>query len=68
MLAWFMKFIIRDRRGAWNISLKLIAGGSGIRPGRLKKPSKINSRGSPSIPDSTVITCDFDLPGVYLWQ
>ena len=53
MLAWFMKLIIRDKREAWNISLKLIAGGAGIRPGRLEKSSKINSRGPP-IPDSRV--------------
>ena len=60
MLAWFMKLIIRDKRGMWNTSLKLIAGGSGIRPMRLEKSSKINSRGPPSIQDSRV----FDSSGL----
>ena len=46
---------LRDKRGAWDISLKLMAGGSGIRPGRLDKSSKINSGRPPSIPDSRVI-------------
>ena len=40
--------------------MKLIAGGSGIRPGRLEKSSKINSRGPPSIPYSRVLYVRLD--------